>query len=136
MADGRMSEPIRLRLSRAKGYSLQRASIKANGLPAVNVARPGRFGNPFTMAGCREAGFIGDDAAIAARCVEAFRVWLDTPHWRENWDGEDSEFSRASMIAGLPGLQGQNLACWCGEGPCHADVLLAIANRMVCEAAP
>lgn len=27
-------------------------------------------------------------------------------------------------------LAGRNLACWCAlDGPCHADLLLAIANR-------
>jgi hypothetical protein len=25
-------------------------------------------------------------------------------------------------------LKGKNLACWCPAGPCHADVLLEIAN--------
>jgi hypothetical protein len=25
-------------------------------------------------------------------------------------------------------LRGKNLACWCKEGPCHADVLLELAN--------
>jgi uncharacterized protein DUF4326 len=26
-------------------------------------------------------------------------------------------------------LRGKNLACWCPlDGPCHADVLLAVAN--------
>jgi hypothetical protein len=34
-------------------------------------------------------------------------------------------------------LRGKNLACWCPlDQPCHADVLLEIANRpLVCEAA-
>lgn len=33
-------------------------------------------------------------------------------------------------------LRGKNLACWCKPGePCHADVLLEIANRPIkCEA--
>lgn len=27
-------------------------------------------------------------------------------------------------------LRGKNLACWCPlDGPCHADVLLELANR-------
>jgi hypothetical protein len=27
-------------------------------------------------------------------------------------------------------LRGKNLACWCPlDGPCHADVLLEVANR-------
>lgn len=45
-----MSEPIRLQLSRRKGFDLQAASRAANGLEAVRVARPSVFGNPFTAA--------------------------------------------------------------------------------------
>jgi hypothetical protein len=129
-----MCAPIRLRLSRAEGFNLQAASRAANGLEAINVARPSRFGNPFTVEGCREAGFRGDDAAIAARCVEAFRVWADTPHWRANWDGLKSNATRSNLIANLPSLRGKNLACWCAlDAPCHADVLLELANRPICE---
>ena len=122
--------PVRLRLSRAKGFDLQAHSKAVNGLTAINCARPGRFGNPFTLKGCREAGWSGDDAAIAARCVAAFKVWIGGPHWRENWDGEESEHARAAIHAGLPALRGKNLACFCSlDAPCHADVLLELANR-------
>ena len=41
--------PVRLRLSRQKGFRLQAASKAVNGLPAVSVGRPGRYGNPFTV---------------------------------------------------------------------------------------
>lgn len=40
--------PARLRLSRAAGFRLQALSLSLNNRPAVNVARPGRWGNPFT----------------------------------------------------------------------------------------
>ncbi|MDX0178660.1 DUF4326 domain-containing protein [Sinorhizobium meliloti] len=31
-------------------------------------------------------------------------------------------------------LRGKNLACWCRPGaPCHADVLLQVANRPLCD---
>lgn len=34
------------------------------------------------------------------------------------------------LRAALPELRGKNLACWCGlDQPCHADVLLELANR-------
>ncbi|WP_159728321.1 DUF4326 domain-containing protein [Methylosinus sp. Ce-a6] len=131
--------PVRFQLSRRKGFDLQALSRATNGLPAVNCARPGKFGNPFTMAGCREAGFKGDDAAIAARCVKAFEAWIDSPYWRTNWDGPEAEQARAAILSGLPQLGGKNLACWCalpkpGEPDiCHAAVLLEIANRQTCE---
>ena len=40
-----MIAPVRMRLSRAKGFNLQAASRAINGLPAVNCARPGKWGN-------------------------------------------------------------------------------------------
>ena len=49
--------------------------------------------------GSTKSGFRGDDAAIARRCVEAFRVWVDTPHWRTNWDGLKSYATRSNLIA-------------------------------------
>lgn len=116
-----MSGPVRIQMSRAKGWRMPENTVK--------VARPHLFGNPFTMAGCREAGFAGSDEEIAHRCVEAFRVWLSTPYWRNNWDGPKSERHRAAMLAGLPALRGKNLACWCRlVAPCHADLLLELAN--------
>jgi len=130
-----MTTPVRLRLSRAKGFDLQALSLATNGLPAVNVARPSVFGNPFTVAGCRAAGYSGDDREIARRVVEAFRVWIDTPYWRENWSGPESEAARAALLDAMLRLRGKNLVCWCAlDAPCHADVLLEIANRPICEA--
>lgn len=124
-----MTRPVRLRLSRAKGFDLQAASRAANGLTAAIVARPGPFGNPFTADLCREAGFRGDDEAVAARCVAAFGAWLG-PNWRAKWDGAVSERKRAAILEGLDRLRGRNLACWCRpDAPCHADVLLKLANE-------
>ena len=122
------SPPIRIQLRRAKGFRLQEFSAAQNGLPAVKVDRSTKFGNPFTQAGCRDAGITGSDTEIAARCVSAFRVWLGR-HWRENWDGEESGHRRARLLAGISSLRGKNLACWCAlDQPCHADALLEIAN--------
>jgi len=113
--------PERIQLRRTKGWRMPENT--------VSVARPGKFGNPFKVDECRAAGFPGDDRQVAARCVEAFRVWIDTPHWRENWEGEEAEAVRTAMLEALPTLRGKNLACWCKLGdPCHADVLLELAN--------
>lgn len=41
----------------------------------------------------------------------------------------DNAETRAAMVAALETLRGKNLACWCPLGqPCHADVLLELAN--------
>ena len=135
-----MDKPCRVQLRRAKGWRMPENT--------VSVARPGKFGNPFTLAECRDAGFIGTDEQLLRRCVEAFRVWIDTPYWRNNWDGLESERARSAILEALPGLRGKNLGCWCrlcekhqdgkplGEdcpdcAPCHSDPLGEVANRPI-----
>ena len=112
--------PQRLRLSRARGFDLQAVSRALNGLPARSVARPGPFGNPY------EVGLDGD----AAHCVALFAhllagdlaLGMRTPV-------AVLEARRAVILDGIPDLRGRNLACWCArDRPCHADVLLALAN--------
>lgn len=72
----------------------------------VSVARPGVFGNPYPVKPGR----------TALDAVAAFRTHIEnTPALRE-------------MIAKQ--LTGKHLACWCPLGsPCHADVLLELANQ-------
>ncbi|MDZ4867337.1 MAG: DUF4326 domain-containing protein [Alphaproteobacteria bacterium] len=97
-------KPVRLQLSRAKGFDLQKLSSEMNKLPAVNVARPTKWGNPFRVDTMRDA----------SQAVAAYRERL----------------MRDSLFRELRELRGKNLACWCKPGdPCHADVLLELANR-------
>ncbi len=73
----------------------------------VKVDRSTRFGNPFHL------GKDGDRAEIVRR----FRDYLARP---------EQAAHRADIRATL---RGKNLACWCPlDGPCHADVLLEVAN--------
>jgi hypothetical protein len=100
---------------------LQAATIAANGLPAVNVARPGLWGNPFIigMSRCtgQGVGFTEQKIEDAATAVRYFREMLTV---------KQRNFPSAEEIKGL---RGKNLACWCKPGePCHADVLLELAN--------
>ncbi len=116
------SRPVRLQLRRTKGFRLQLASRAVNGLEAVVVARPTRWGNPWTIGvqacGCRTPGECGHNTfrcETAAEAVAAYRLWLG--------DWKDRERKLAP-------LRGRNLACWCKvDEPCHADVLLELANR-------
>ena len=92
---------------------------------AVVVARPTKWGNPFTIASAKEAGY---DRATA---VSAFRDWLAGDPWACGCR-EDYEDRRQTMIANLEELRGKDLACWCPlEVACHADVLLEVANRPI-----
>lgn len=120
MTDTATLAPVRIQLSRAKGWRKPENTVR--------VSRPGKFGNPFTVIGCAEAGFQGTPTELAQRCVSAFEVWLG-PHWRNNWDGAESKRRREYILSNIGKLRGKNLACWCKPGaPCHADVLLELAN--------
>lgn len=111
--------PERIQLSRAKGWRMPPNTVR--------VARPGPFGNPFKVADLRELGCGGSDAVLARICVETFRAWLGGAD--QDWMGPESEACRTAMLARMPELHGKNLACWCPLGsPCHADVLLELAN--------
>lgn len=92
--------PTRIQLRRTKGWRKP--------ADALFVARPTRWGNPFRV------GVHGS----RAECVELYRAALET--------GELGFTSRDVQQA----LAGRDLACWCPTAePCHADVLLEIANR-------
>jgi hypothetical protein len=110
-----MTQPVRLQLSRRKSFNLQAVSNATNGLPAVNVARPSRWGNTWKV-GTRDARTGG--VLDAATAVERFTNALVSGSFRIS----------EQVVAGA--LRGKNLACWCApDAPCHADVLLEIANR-------
>lgn len=100
---------------------------------AVYVGRPSVFANPF----------VGPSA------VEAFRRWVEARsqcamdvvnrmvHETKDFQSVDlADFERyaawtaEAIHARIGELRGKDLACWCGLGKtCHADILLAIANR-------
>lgn len=114
-----VEQPKRVQLSRRKGWKMPANTVK--------VARPTRFGNPWTVKGAIEVGY--NPAHAQQYCVDLYREWLTTT------DGlthmlQDSDYLRRQITEGLPELRGKNLACWCApEQPCHADVLLELANK-------
>lgn len=112
--------PQRIVLSRRAGFDLQATSHSLNGLPAQSVARPGRWGNPFTIA--EVAAELGvDNAKAQAEAVARYGRWVR---------GElVTEQSPPALEEVRAALAGRNLACWCKAGtPCHADALIALAN--------
>jgi hypothetical protein len=91
--------PNRVQLRRTKGWR------KPAGV--VVVARPSRWGNPFRL------GIDGDRAT----CVTRYREALVAGALGFSVDDVRRE------------LAGHDLACWCPlELPCHAEVLLEVAN--------
>ncbi len=115
-----MSEkPVRIQLSRKKGWRMPENTVK--------VSRPGPFGNPYSVDGAIDAGYKGTREELGRLCAESFAEWLRGDHWTV------AQPKRDVLLQRLPELRGKNLACWCRQDhPCHADVLLDLANRPVC----
>lgn len=111
----------RIQLSRRKGWR------KPEGV--IVVSRPTMWGNPFTVESAMNAGYAQDEADARAFCVECYRDWVEKAELSEWWydrDQEKCEWIRKHVFD----LAGADLACWCPlDRPCHADVLLEIANR-------
>jgi hypothetical protein len=110
-------KPIRVQLRRAKGWRMPPNTVK--------VDRTTRFGNPFRAAsGCTTADAVrhytyllgGYICLSSSPSIDEQRTYL--------------KMLKAEKAKGWPALRGKNLACWCPlDKPCHADILLKIANR-------
>ncbi|TVR12287.1 MAG: DUF4326 domain-containing protein [Salinarimonadaceae bacterium] len=124
-----MTRPVRIQLSRRRGFELQAASRALNGLPAVVVARPTRWGNPWRVGEAH--------APSAAAAASRFRsaVLGRVLHGTLLSPNAHPESYIGRIIADAPrDLRGKILACWCAPGaPCHADALLELANGPICE---
>jgi hypothetical protein len=118
-----VTAPRRIQRSRAKGWKMPEE--------AKYVGHPTVFANPWRPAAVRawlHSVGIEDtfsDLERQANCVRQYRNWV--------CDGIPSTADlrplRAGLLSALPTLRGKNLACWCAlDQPCHADVLLEIAN--------
>lgn len=131
-----MTIPTRIQRSRAKGSRMPEG--------AVYVGRGSPWGNPWTWRRIgpggpwevwnlsRERRECLKRTAEAARdqCIAYYRAACTPPHraLSGSLDFDPRDISR---------LRGKALACWCAlTHPCHATVLLEIANAPLrCEAA-
>jgi uncharacterized protein DUF4326 len=114
----RRVKPQRIQLRRSKGWRMPGNTVK--------VDRTTLFGNPFSIEE------YGHD-----RAVELHRAWLTG-----SLEGKGIPRSRMAELAALrekvlaavPALRGNNLACWCPlpqpgqHDKCHAALLLEMAN--------
>ena len=107
-------KPQRIQLRRTKGWRMPPNTVK--------VTRPGKWGNPFVIGeeyvrykmepgGGQKSNTVADNAH-AVRLYRRFTA-------RET----------RIQIDAYQELRGKNLACFCPlDQPCHADVLLELAN--------
>lgn len=72
-------------------------------LGAVDIMRPGKWGNPFVI------GRDGSRDDVIAKHAE----WL---------------LRQPRLMAAIHELQGKDLMCCCAPLPCHGDILLRLAN--------
>lgn len=104
--------PKRIKRERSKGWRMP-----AN---AVYVGRPSRWGNPFVVG---ELKFLHNDEDGSTLVANVNTAQEAVAYFR--WYVEASEH----RLAAIAKLRGKDLACWCPlDQPCHADVLLELAN--------
>ncbi len=107
--------PRRVQLSRIKGSRMPEGT--------VNVAWPGKWGNPFIAKHPNGLGWgkVRDNEHAA----QLFARWLYLDHDLVAYERD----RHAWMLEHLDDLRGKDLACWCDlDAPCHASVLLIVAN--------
>ena len=98
--------------TKTKPHRVVRRRTKNWKMPSntIYVGRPTVWGNPFVVG----SELIGGKKLTAAKSIALYRQYA-----RE-------AFNERNLRARL---RGKNLACWCAlDQPCHADVLLEIAN--------
>ena len=106
-----MDRPIRVQRKRTRGWKMPPNT--------VYVGRPSKLGNPYIVGDCyprfEKHGMSLHIIETPLMAMLCFKIWF------EKWLVDNP------ML--LDGLRGKNLACWCPlDQPCHADVLLALAN--------
>ena len=91
--------PERIQRKRTKGWRMPTG--------AVYVGRPSRWGSRFHIG--LPANPTAEDCVRRFRCEQVPELQAGKPD--------------------ISSLRGKSLACWCAlDKPCHADVLLEIAN--------
>lgn len=103
-------KPVRIQRQRTKGWRMPPNT--------VYVGRPSRWGNSYQPGALTARPGIGGFVRPTEvdECVALYR--------------EDIERLVQAAPDALKSLRGKNLACWCPlDQPCHADVLLEIANH-------
>lgn len=108
--------PMRIQRKRTKGWKMPENT--------VIVSRPSKWGNPFIVNPNVKAG---SKSGVQYVCVPTLEDAIECFR----------EMLFVKIISGLvrQELRGKNLACWCPlDQPCHADVLLEIANSEIEEA--
>lgn len=122
--------PKRIQRKRTKGWRMPE--------DAVYVGRPSKWGNPIDLSDVGAQYPSLNVVQVATLVVRDFRVLaergrLGFPNWRFLGGRRGPVVEWAYTYPPLDEIRdelaGRNLACWCPiDEPCHADVLLELAN--------
>ncbi len=80
---------------------------------AVYVGRPTKWGNPFKLNDPMlpvGLSMLGKPKLV----INEYRGWI---------------IKQPELMVALKELKGKDLVCWCTPLPCHADILLELANK-------
>lgn len=119
--------PKRIQRKRTKGWKMPEG--------AIYVGRPTKWGNPFVAYRDGHDGYdphsVGPEIAVASyrRMLSSEGTVCSIPvtRWPKGKIPAESMWIKIEDIKRE--LRGKDLACWCPlDQPCHADVLLEIAN--------
>lgn len=101
---------------------------------AIAVSRPSRLGNPFPV-GVKVTVTVDTGRLRGPYWVDADQA-LVVALYRSEWEARAAvivhwpEEAEQQWVEELARIRGKDLACYCAPGdPCHADVLLDVANR-------
>ena len=115
-----MSEPKRIQRKRTRGWRMPKN--------AVYVGRPSGWGNPYKVMK-EKRGF----AVYWSNEGEQFKVTPKGKYYKSKSDAAGAAirlYRLVFMLCDFSELRGKDLACWCPlDQPCHADVLLELANE-------
>jgi len=104
--------PERIQMTRNKPWRKENPS-------AVIVARPTKWGNRYKVGDTAYINGKRKKVDSAAMAVDLYRHWI-------------SHYANPLSAEIIRELRGHDLACWCPlDQPCHADVLLEIANTPI-----
>ncbi len=93
---------------------------------AVYVGRPTRWGNPFRAGDT----VVQQDASSSRSCVVTLDAQAAVDAFRQGMV-RPAMFGLPSVEEVREHLRGHDLVCWCPlDKPCHADVLLHLANEV------
>lgn len=150
-----MTKSQRIQRKRTRGFDMQAVSLELNGLPAVYVGRPTKFGNPFLVevidrkfcVTCNDRiAVVSKTKSEAAKAATRLYIDMLCSGYSEDYTAKTISGSpiysgknhhtvmmldeiRNRILEDAPELQGKNVACFCPPNQyCHADILAAMAN--------